>query len=74
MHLWVVAVLKLDRHPDLNKEPDLHIIDHNHTKKQILGIEIQGRASGTILTRAEHRTYNLPVLSRCATCYATDAG
>ncbi len=36
-------------------------------------IEIQGQASGTRLITAEHRTHNLPVTSRCATCYATDA-
>ncbi len=32
------------------------------------------RASGTMLTMAEHRTHYLPVPSGCATCYATDAG
>ncbi len=35
---------------------------------------IQSRASGTRLTTAEHRTYNLPVLSGGATFYTTDAG
>ncbi len=34
----------------------------------------QGRASGTGLITAEHRTNNLPVLSGCTTCYATDVG
>ena len=37
-------------------------------------IDVQGRASGTRLTTAEHRTHNLPVPSEYATCYATDVG